>query len=247
MQWWVSALPVIGQAIQLSEEIRERREIGRFTDRTIEDCDQKLGLMSKRTDGLIGSIFQAVVSVGLAKWLQWSLFGICGMAVGVGYFAVNCYLQRRNVEQRRETENKLLAHFQALVTKKYEEPAQRYSDESYFPSPEKLTEDINAVSDCEDEFAIAENRLGKTSVPLILFLACRQQAECMRFYMRDLEDVQNGKQLKKDDGDPNSSCWTAPELLEEIHRLATNLGSAVKEFKEHVFGTPASQAFRIGS
>ncbi len=95
----MSAFPVIGQvmAFGLVKPTKDGilREIAQRDPKSLVSRQINVSELEhfKKIENrmLIGSIFQAVVSVGLAVVLKWSVLGIGGMVLGVGYFVVSLY------------------------------------------------------------------------------------------------------------------------------------------------------------
>ncbi len=93
------AVPVVGQIISARFETGTKSPIlATINTRQSPTLRQHLVSIEELQDIqqeenaiLLGSLFQAVVSVGLAAVLKWSVLGIGGMVAGVGFFAVACY------------------------------------------------------------------------------------------------------------------------------------------------------------
>ncbi len=119
----LSAVPVVGQIASVVIEGRAKGRTLIKMKRTPESFEANIlrfqGVKELENSMLIGSLFQAVVSVGLAAVLQWSVLGIGGMVLGVGFFAVALYWRWETSRYIGSETSKYHRSFQQTIRDKY--------------------------------------------------------------------------------------------------------------------------------
>ncbi len=95
----IGMIPVVGQAVQLYEEISMRRIINDYPAQTPGRVDNTLIALSKleqtERNARISGVFQVVLGLIVAVALQWGVLGVAGMVLGVGSSVVNHVVLRR--------------------------------------------------------------------------------------------------------------------------------------------------------